>query len=123
MSKQIGKASIPANSLNNIALPSITGIDASGPISPRPNTAVPSDTTATRFPFEVYVYTSSLFSYIFLQGSATPGVYAVLKSFLFFTSTFDITPILPLLFLCISKLNLLKSIVYSPFPYISIYSI
>ena len=49
VSKQIGKASIPANSLNKIDFPSITGIAASGPISPSPRTAVPSDTTATKF--------------------------------------------------------------------------
>ena len=42
-----GKASTPANSLNSIALPSITGIAAAGPMSPRPSTAVPSETTAT----------------------------------------------------------------------------
>ena len=46
---QIGNASTPANSLNRAHLPSITGIAASGPISPRPNTAVPSVITATRF--------------------------------------------------------------------------
>ena len=40
---------MPANSLNSIALPSITGIAASGPMSPRPSTAVPSVTTATVF--------------------------------------------------------------------------
>ena len=62
VSKQIGNASIPANSLNRIYLPSITGIPASGPISPRPSTAVPSLTTATRFPFAVYLYTSSGFA-------------------------------------------------------------
>ena len=47
--RQIGKASIPANSLNSIALPSITGIAASGPMSPSPSTAEPSETTATVF--------------------------------------------------------------------------
>ncbi len=47
--KQIGKALTSANFLNNIALPSITGKAASGPISPRPRTAVPSVTIATIF--------------------------------------------------------------------------
>ena len=51
----MGKASTSAKALNSIALPSITGSPASGPISPRPSTAVPSVTTATRFPFEVYL--------------------------------------------------------------------
>ncbi|MNI62789.1 hypothetical protein D3C73_1181220 [compost metagenome] len=49
VSRQIGKASTPAICLNNIALPSITGIAASGPIFPNPRTAVPSETTATVF--------------------------------------------------------------------------
>ena len=33
----------------DINMPSITGIAASGPMSPRPRTLVPSDTTATIF--------------------------------------------------------------------------
>ena len=49
VARQIGKASTSANSLNSIALPSITGIAASGPMSPRPSTAEPSETTATVF--------------------------------------------------------------------------
>ena len=53
--KHIGKASTSANCLNNIALPSITGIDASAPMLPNPSTALPSLTTATRFPLEVYL--------------------------------------------------------------------
>ena len=73
VSKHIGIASTSPNSLNNTHFPSITGKAASGPISPNPNTAVPSVTTATKFPFEVYLYTSSLLPAIFLQGSATPG--------------------------------------------------
>jgi len=39
--------------LERIPLPSITGLAASGPILPRPSTAVPLLTTATRFPFAV----------------------------------------------------------------------
>ena len=54
VSRQIGKASTPANSLNSIALPSITGIAARGPMSPRPSTAVPSVTTATVLRLIVY---------------------------------------------------------------------
>ena len=45
----MSNTSIPANFLNRTALPSITGLEASGPMSPRPSTAVPFDTTATRF--------------------------------------------------------------------------
>ena len=69
----ISKTSIPANFLNSTPLPSITGFDASGPMLPRPNTAVPFDITATRFPLAVYLYTSSLLAAISLHGSATPG--------------------------------------------------
>ena len=54
VSRQIGKASTPANSLNSIALPSITGIAARGPMLPRPSTAVPSETTATVLRLIVY---------------------------------------------------------------------
>ena len=73
-SMQMGKASTPPNSLNSTALPSMTGRPASGPISPRPSTAVPLETTATMLPLKVYLYTSSGFSLILRQGSATPGV-------------------------------------------------
>ncbi len=47
VSRQIGKASMPANCLKSMHLPSITGAAASGPMSPKPSTAVPSLTTAT----------------------------------------------------------------------------
>ena len=49
VARQIGKASTWPNSLKSIAFPSITGIAASGPMSPRPSTAEPSETTATVF--------------------------------------------------------------------------
>ena len=49
----IGIPLIPAKLLNNTALPSITGILASGPMLPKPNTAVPSVITATVFPLIV----------------------------------------------------------------------
>ena len=55
VSKHIGNASTSANSLNSTAFPSITGNPALGPISPKPNTADPSVTTATKFPLEVYL--------------------------------------------------------------------
>ncbi len=47
VSRQIGNASTPPNSFSSIALPSITGIAARGPMSPSPSTAEPSVTTAT----------------------------------------------------------------------------
>ena len=55
VSRQMGKALIPPNSLKRTALPSITGMAASGPIFPRPRTALPSDTTATVLDLIVYV--------------------------------------------------------------------
>ena len=46
---QRGKASTPPKLLNSTHLPSMTGMPASGPMSPRPSTAVPSVTTRQRF--------------------------------------------------------------------------
>ena len=46
----ISKTSIFANFLNRTALPSITGLEASGPIFPRPKTAVPLVITPTKLP-------------------------------------------------------------------------
>ena len=74
VSRQIGKASTPANSLKSIALPSMTGIAASGPMSPRPSTAVPSETTATVLRLIVYWKALSRSSAIAMQTRATPGV-------------------------------------------------
>ena len=54
-----GKASTSANALNSAHFPSMTGIPASGPISPSPSTAVPSVTTATRLDLRVSVKESS----------------------------------------------------------------
>jgi hypothetical protein len=72
--RQMGNASTPPNSLNRTHLPSMTGRPASGPMLPRPSTAVPFVTTATVRPLKVYLYTSSGFALIWRQGSATPGV-------------------------------------------------
>ena len=49
----MSKQSILANFLNRTALPSITGLEASAPMLPRPSTAVPLVTTATRLAREV----------------------------------------------------------------------
>ena len=48
VSSTSGIESSPPKVLNSADLPSITGIAARGPMSPRPSTAVPSLTTATR---------------------------------------------------------------------------
>ena len=47
-------ASTSAKRLNNTPLPSITGLEASGPRLPSPRIAVPLEITATRLPLEVY---------------------------------------------------------------------
>ena len=65
--------SMSANFLNRTAFPSITGFDASAPISPRPSTAVPFVTTAIKFPFEVYSYALDGSFAISSHGTATPG--------------------------------------------------
>ncbi len=49
VSSMIGQASTPPRYLYSSALPSITGSPALGPMSPRPSTRVPSETTATVF--------------------------------------------------------------------------
>ena len=67
-------AATPANSLNSIALPSITGIAAAGPMSPRPSTAVPSETTATQLPLIVSAQAAVGSSWIAEETRATPGV-------------------------------------------------
>ncbi len=72
--RQIGKASTSANSLNSIAFPSITGIAASGPMSPRPSTALPSETTATVLRLIVYSNAFERSAAICWQTRATPGV-------------------------------------------------
>jgi len=65
-----------AKILNSKPFPSITGLEASGPIFPKPNTAVPFEITATKFPLAVYLYTFFMSFSISRQGSATPGEYA-----------------------------------------------
>ena len=50
VSMTTGTASMPAKCLKSTALPSMTGIAPSGPMSPRPSTAVPSLMTATVLP-------------------------------------------------------------------------
>ncbi len=55
VSTSISIPSISAKILNNRAFPSITGFEASGPIFPKPKTAVPLEIMATRLPLEVYL--------------------------------------------------------------------
>gem|GEM_PF-670190 len=72
--RTIGIASTSQNSLNKIALPSMTGNQAKPQILPSHKTAVPSLTTATELLFRVYSYASSGFFCIARHGSATQGV-------------------------------------------------
>ena len=51
----ISKTSMSAKILKSTPFPSITGLDASAPIFPKPNTAVPLLITATKFPLDVYL--------------------------------------------------------------------
>ena len=74
VSRQMGKASTPASSLKSMALPSITGIAASGPMSPSPNTAVPSVTMATVFCLIVSEKARCGSSLMAMHTRATPGV-------------------------------------------------
>ena len=69
----MSKTSMPPYILKSKPLPSITGLPAMAPISPSPNTAVPLEITATKFPFAVYLYASCGFFSISRHGSATPG--------------------------------------------------
>ncbi len=65
--------SMPANFWNSTPLPSITGLAASGPMLPRPSTAVPLVITATRLLRAVSVATSPGSRTISSQAAATPG--------------------------------------------------
>ena len=76
----ISKPSMPANFLNRTPLPSITGLDANGPILPRPKTAVPLVITPTKLPRAVYLKALAGSLTISSQGAATPGEYASAKS-------------------------------------------
>ena len=53
VSKQIGNAFTPPNSLKRAAFPSITGMAASGPILPSPSTALPSVPELQNIGFEL----------------------------------------------------------------------
>jgi len=74
VSMQRGKASTAPNSLKRIALPSITGIAASGPMLPRPSTALPSETIAMQFLRIVRLNEAPGSFSIARQMRATPGV-------------------------------------------------
>ena len=51
----ISNTSTSAKRLNKTPLPSITGLPANAPTLPKPNTAEPSEITATRLPLPVYL--------------------------------------------------------------------
>ena len=66
----------PPKVLKRADLPSMTGSDAAGPMSPRPRTAVPSETTTTRREAQVWVAALAGSSAMARDTWATPGVYA-----------------------------------------------
>ena len=68
VSTSMSKTSMSANVLKSSPFPSMTGLPASAPMSPRPSTAVPLEMTATRLVFEVYLYASSGFFSISRHG-------------------------------------------------------
>ena len=72
----MSNTSMPANFWNRMPLPSITGLAASGPMSPRPSTAVPLVITATRLERTVYSAAAAASSTIASHAAATPGEYA-----------------------------------------------
>lgn len=76
----IGRASTPPRYLKMTAFPSITGMAASGPMSPRPSTLVPSVIIAIVFHLLVYSKDSFVSLCIALLTDATPGVYQTAKS-------------------------------------------
>jgi hypothetical protein len=69
----MSNTSMPANFLNRQPLPSMTGFAASGPMLPRPSTAVPLVMTPTRLPREVRAAASTGSATIASQAAATPG--------------------------------------------------
>ena len=95
VARGMGKASTPPRYLNNRAFPSMTGNPASGPMSPRPRTRVPSVTIATWFHLFVRVQTLSGSALISKQGWATPGVYQIAKSLKLRTGTRGTISIFP----------------------------
>ena len=69
----MSKQSMPANFLNSTALPSITGLAASGPMAPRPSTAVPLVITAIRLAREVRCTASAGIAPDLLAGGRHAG--------------------------------------------------
>ncbi len=92
----MSNTSIPANFWNSTPLPSMTGFPASGPMSPRPSTAVPLEITATRLPRAVYSLALAGSAAISSQANATPGEYARARSRWVTIGLVAVTRILPL---------------------------
>ncbi len=69
----MSKTSMPANFLKRTPLPSITGLAASGPMAPRPSTAVPFVMTPTRLARIVSSAAVAGSRTISWQAAATPG--------------------------------------------------
>ena len=91
----MSNTSMPANFWNSTPLPSITGLAASGPMLPRPSTAVPLLITATRLERAVYSAAVVGSSTIASQAAATPGEYASDRSRWVSSEVVGVTLILP----------------------------
>ncbi|CAB3696087.1 hypothetical protein LMG3431_05144 [Achromobacter pestifer] len=81
--------------MNSTALPSMTGLEASAPMLPRPSTAVPLVITPTRLPRAVYRNTLAGSATISSQAAATPGEYASARSRWLVSCLVGVTEILP----------------------------
>src|SRR5574340_945115 len=91
----MSKTSMPANFLNRQALPSITGLAASGPMAPSPSTAVPLVTTPTRLLRDVSVAACPGSATMASHAAATPGEYASARSRWLVSPLVGTTEILP----------------------------
>ena len=69
----MSNTSMPENFLKRTALPSMTGLPAKGPMSPKPSTAVPLVITPTKLPRLVYLNAALGSLTISSHGAATPG--------------------------------------------------
>ena len=91
----ISNTSISAKILNNTPFPSITGLLASGPISPKPNTAVPLLMTATNFLWLCIYKHSPHYREFLCMAPQHPANKPVIRSRCVFASLVGITSIFP----------------------------
>src|SRR5512140_1345747 len=109
---RMGMPLIPTSASKRAAFPSITGMPATAPMSPRPRMAVPFVTIATEFGMTVYSYASSGFRWMSLQTLATPGVYTFRIVEMLSMAMRDLTEIFPPR--CISSTGSMMSEMMTP---------